>query len=411
MPGIIAVTGSFGYCVSHGKDAQPSFLRSISPFQEGPYMIEPPRALDADAVRALAMQHGFDDVRVTSAEPHLAGQDIFNRWLANAKHADMQWLEKDPDRRTTPDAHVPSARSVITFAVSYFRDRPESVSATSGKVALYAAGKDYHKVIDRNLKAFCRDLREAVDGTEARFYVDYGPVLERAFAERAGLGFVGRSANLIHPTFGTYVFIATVITNLELATDSPGEGTCGQCQRCIDVCPTGALKTPYEIDAGLCISYLTIENKGPIPRRLRPLIGEWIFGCDLCQEVCPYNAKAHAGASEAITVTHIAGTELSLSEILGIRDDVEFSERFAGSPVRRAKRHGLLRNAAVVAGNSGDRDLVPALVEALADDHPLVRGHAVWALGALGAADRARDVLRDEHDAFVCSELDGLTTP
>ena len=365
--------------------------------------------LSVEQLHALAAAHGFDDVRVSSAEPHSRGADIFNDWLAKSHHADMQWLEKDPARRTTPRAHVQDAKSVITLAVNYYRERPVSDGAALGKVARYAAGEDYHRVIDKGLKALCRALADTTQGTEARFYVDYGPVLERAFAERAGLGFVGKSANLIHPRFGTYVFIATVITNLSLAVDDAGQGTCGECRRCIDVCPTGALKGPYVVDAGLCISYLTIENRGPIPRRLRPLIGDWLFGCDLCQEVCPYNAKAQYGDNVRIARTSIAGTELSLADILSIRDDETFSMRFSTSPLKRAKRHGLLRNAAVVAGNLKDMSLVPILEAALLDSKALVRGHVVWALGELGATESISTTLRHESDPFVLDEIRQLS--
>ena len=361
--------------------------------------------LSSAQLRALAEESGFDDVRVTSGDPHLTGADIFSDWLSKSRHADMQWLEKDPSRRTTPKAHVPDARSVITLAVNYYRERPVDGGVACGKVSRYAAGEDYHRVIDTNLKALCSALRDSVQSTQARFYVDYGPVLERAFAERAGLGFVGKSANLIHPRFGTYVFIATVITNLALPLDDSGQGTCGQCRRCLDVCPTGALKSPYVVDAGLCISYLTIENRGPIPRRLRPLIGDWLFGCDLCQEVCPYNAKAQAGENVRIAQSTIAGTELSLSDILSIRDEATFSSRFAKSPLKRAKRHGLLRNAAVVAGNLKDARLVPVLESALLDTHALVRGHVVWALGELGATAAITTALAHETDAFVLEEI------
>ncbi len=345
---------------------------------------------------------------MTTALPHEEAAKTFADWLSAGRHADMTWLEKTPARRTRPDMHVPDACSVLMLAVNYYRDTPSPDMPGSGRIARYAAGEDYHRVIDAGLKGLCRDLKNRFPETGARFYVDYGPVLERAFAERAGLGFIGKSANLIHPAYGTYVFLATIITNLRLPVHNPAPGTCGECRRCIDVCPTGALTGPFEIDAALCISYLTIENRGPIPRRLRPLIGNWLFGCDLCQEVCPYNARAQTGANPAIARTTIAGTSLDVAEVLGIRADEAFSRRFSRSPLRRAKRAGLLRNAAVVAGNSGNSDLVDPLISALGDPSPLVRGHAVWALDNLGEPQSALDALREETDPFVASELSAI---
>lgn len=318
----------------------------------------------------------------------------------------MEWLLKGAERRTEPALHVRDAQSVVVLAVNYYREAEPLPLAGVGRVARYAAGVDYHKAMDRQLKALIRDLERLDPSRQYRYYVDYGPVLERAFAERAGLGFVGRSACLIHPRFGTYVFLATLITNAPLGRTPPAPGTCGTCRRCIAVCPTGALVGPGQVDARLCISYLTIENRGPIPRHLRPLIGNWIFGCDLCQEVCPYNAKAQRGMHPRIVGQTVAGTELDLAEVLGLRTDESFAARFRRSPFRRIKREGLLRNAAVVAGNSGEAALVPVLREALRDSHPLVRGHVVWALGRFGAGAVARVALVNDDDPFVQAEIE-----
>jgi epoxyqueuosine reductase len=355
-------------------------------------------------LQKLASKHGFDDIRVTSSQEHGEAKRIFANWLKQSHHADMDWLARDPERRTDPVRLMPQAESILTLAVNYWRE-PGSLEDGQGRVALYAAGQDYHRVLERGMKALIRDLDES-NGAHYRYYVDYGPVLERAFAERSGLGFIGRSANLIHPRFGTYVFIATIITDAVFPVTEPRAGTCGRCTRCLDICPTGALKSPYELDANLCISYLTIENRGPIPRHLRPLIGTWLFGCDLCQEVCPYNDKAERGVNVAIAGESIAGTRMDVAEILAIRSAEDFSKRFSRSAVKRAKREGLVRNAAVVAGNLRQPSLVPALKESCGDASPLVRGHAVWALGEYGETHFVAELRDQENDAFVLSEMD-----
>jgi epoxyqueuosine reductase len=355
-------------------------------------------------IQQLAETHGFDDLKITDASEHKEAAKTFAAWLEREYHADMDWVSRDPHRRSTPRQLVPDAASVIMLGVNYYRDTRDP-PAGSGKVARYAAGTDYHRVIEKGLKSLIEDLRSRDAGSQHRYYVDYGPVLERAFAERSGLGFIGKSANLIHSRFGTYVFLATIITDARLPLSEPTPGTCGQCTRCIDICPTGALKGPFQVDANLCISYLTIENRGPIPRHLRAQIGSWLFGCDLCQEVCPYNARAERGRNVAIAGDTIAGTEMDVAELLGMRTDEEFSRRFSRSAVKRAKREGLVRNAAVVAGNLNQDALIPALKEACRDESPLVRGHAVWALGEYGEAKFLDAFRKTEDDPGVLSEI------
>lgn len=365
-------------------------------------------AISFDGLQQLAIKHGFDDIRVTTAEEHGAAKRIFAQWINDSRHADMDWLARDPARRTDPARLLPQAKSILTLAVNYWRES-DSLEDGEGRVALYAAGQDYHRVLEKGMKALTRGLSER-NGAHYKYYVDYGPILERAFAERSGLGFVGRSANLIHPRFGTYVFIATIITDAVFPVTERRGGTCGQCTRCLDICPTGALKSPYELDANLCISYLTIENRGPIPRHLRSLIGTWLFGCDLCQDVCPYNDKAERGLNVAIAGESIADTRMDVAEILKLRSDEEFSRRFSRSAVKRAKREGLLRNAAVVAGNLRQAGLIPALKKAVHDDSPLVRGHAVWALGEYVEIEFVAELREKENNAFVLSEIDAVTT-
>lgn len=360
-------------------------------------------------LRDLALTAGFDDVAVTDAVPHDAAARLFAGWLEKGYQADMGWLEREPERRSTPQRLLPTAASVLTLAVSYNREVAPA-GPGRGRVARYAAGEDYHRVIDRQLKALIQALQARLGGgSHYRFYVDYGPVLERAFAERAGLGFIGRSANLIHPTFGTYVFLSTIITDARIESTPARPGTCGGCRRCLDVCPTGALESPHVIDARKCISYLTIENRGPIPRHMRRQIGHWLFGCDLCQEVCPYNQRAAVGAgvNPAIAVATVAGVSLDVAEILALREEAAFAARFRLSPLKRARREGLLRNAAVVAGNLGEAALVPALASAAREDaSALVRGHALWALAELGRLELVRAARPNESDPFVLSEIE-----
>ncbi|MEA2008774.1 MAG: tRNA epoxyqueuosine(34) reductase QueG, partial [Chloroflexota bacterium] len=242
-----------------------------------------------------------------------------------------------------------------------------------------------------------------------RWYTDTGPILERELASRAGLGWIGKNTCLINPEKGSYFFLAEILLGIELAPDPPfPTSQCGSCTRCIDACPTGSLKEPYTLDANRCISYLTIELKEAIPRDLRPLLGDWIFGCDICQQVCPWNGRSAPGAEipaefafRAEVAVPVLGTELALSP-------QEFNSKFRRSPVKRTKRRGYLRNVAVALGNAGEEQAVPALATALGDEEPLVRGHAAWALGQIGG-ESARQTLKtslgEEENPDVRAEI------
>ncbi len=270
----------------------------------------------------------------------------------------------------------------------------------AGRVARYAWVRDYHRVMKRRMRELVRTLeRELGSDVAARWYVDDGPMLDRAAANRAGIGWFGKNTNILTPEFGSWIFLGQVITDLELEADTPLKKTCGSCVRCIDDCPTGAIVAPYVVDNARCISYLTIENRGPIPRELRSLMGDWVFGCDICQDVCPVNRKARpagqpipfpaAGGysgrmSSAAPANRLAS--LNLVELLEMSEE-GFRERFAGTSIMRAKRLGMQRNACVALGNSGDRSAVPALSRALRNAEPLVRGHAAWALGRIGGPE------------------------
>ena len=303
--------------------------------------------------------------------------------------ADMGYMQRPVELLSNPKKLQKSAKSVVSLGVSYYPgEHPENPGG--GKIARYAWGRDYHVVIKERLFRLREELEEELGvKIKARAFTDAVPLLERSAAQHAGLGFFGRNSCIINGEIGSYFFIADLIVDLDLPPNEHGTGTCGQCTRCMDRCPTGAIKAPGVVDARLCISYLTIENHGEIPRELRPLVGDWAFGCDICQEVCPYN-KTKATKSRWPEFSADAGTGpyLDFTEVLGIRTEEEFEDRFFGTPLTRPGRAGLLRNCCVAAGNLKLKDAVTALVRCLKDDpSELVRGHAAWALGKIGGVE------------------------
>ncbi len=262
----------------------------------------------------------------------------------------MHYLE-DARKRTHPDELSPGAKSVIVIAVNYYREVPET-PVDHGKFARYAYGRDYHKVIKKLLLQIEQYIVQEFPGTKCKPCVDSAPIMEKSYAVKAGLGFLGKNTTLITPEFGSYVLLGELLTTLELVPDKPRDGTCGNCTRCIDACPTQALLGPGQMNAVKCISYLTIENKGPIPEELHPSMGTLIFGCDICQEVCPYNKSfAKPLQLEAFKNVKIAGHSMELQEILDIATDEDFTQKFAGSPVMRTKKAGLQRNARIALEN------------------------------------------------------------
>jgi epoxyqueuosine reductase len=360
-------------------------------------------------IKARALELGFSAVGVTPADPppHWA---FYVDWLERGCAGEMGYLALGLGRRGDPRNVVPGAKSVLCVAMDYGpgRDPDSDGAGPLGAVSCYARGEDYHDLMGDRLSRLLSEIRELDPSAEGRAYVDTGPVLERDFAARAGIGWFGKHTNLIRKRGGSWFFLGTLILTVDLDFDSPAADHCGTCDRCIRACPTGAIVEPYVLDARRCISYLSVELRGAIPRDLRPGMGDWIFGCDVCQDVCPWNAK-HARPSREPGFRARPGLEApDLPELLGM-DQVAFSERFRGSPVKRAKRRGLLRNAAVALGNSGEQAHVPVLAQALEDSEPLVRGHAAWALGRVGG-ERARHALvcasAVEADADVRGEID-----
>ncbi len=361
-----------------------------------------------EKIRAKAQELGFALCGVTPADP-LQGAQFYARWVALGYAGAMDYLKRNIDKRADVRALVPGAQSVLCLGMDYWQPTPEVVDdRPRGRFAAYARGDDYHDVIKERLFALWDFMREEIDGDlQGRVYVDTAPVLERELAQRAGLGWWGKNTCLINKRRGSHFFLAEIVSTLELPPDEPATDHCGTCTRCMDACPTDAFPEPYVLDAQRCISYLTIELKESIPRALRKGMGDWVYGCDICQDVCPWNRRAEQ-ASEPAYRSRPGVERPDLIEWMGL-DREGFSQTFRRSPAKRPKRRGMLRNVAVALGNSGDARAVPPLIAALQDEEALVRGHAAWGLGQLGgaaayAALRAR--LAEEEDAEVRAEIE-----
>jgi epoxyqueuosine reductase len=357
-----------------------------------------------ERLRTEARDLGFSACGFAAARPVERGA-FLDGWLAAGFAGDMHYLGRHPERRLTVAGILPRARTVISLAVPYAPPPLPAVDwrrTLRGRIAAYARGDDYHRVIEERLVAFERVLARLAPDAATRRYVDTGAVLEREWAARAGLGWFGKNTMLLATRAGSWFFLAELITELGLTPDAPTADHCGRCTRCLDACPTGALADGLVMDARRCIAYLTIEHRGAIPVALRPRLGPWVFGCDVCQEVCPWNAPATpTGAADA------DGLFPFLPDLLRL-DAAAFRARFAGTSLARTRRRGLVRNAAVVLGNTGNPAAVPALTHALGDREALVRRHAAWALGALATPD-ARAALADrarrETDPAVQAEI------
>jgi epoxyqueuosine reductase len=292
----------------------------------------------------------------------------------------MEWLERNKERRMDPQQVLPGARSVVVLAMNYWQGEAAETGGAGarGRVARYAWGDDYHDLMEGRLREL--DAWLAARGGVQKRYADTGPVLERDFAALAGAGWQGKSTMLISRELGTWFFLAEILTTLEIVADAPAPDRCGTCERCMTACPTGAISAPRQLDARRCISYLTIELKGPIPVEFRELIGDRIYGCDDCLAACPWNRFARASHETAFAAR--AGVRLSLTEMLALSEE-QFRAVFRGSPIKRLKRRGLLRNVCVALGNVGTGHDLPALERAARDPEPLIREHAEWALGRI----------------------------
>ncbi len=355
----------------------------------------------------LAEELGFDRCAVAPVEELPAGLRL-EEWMARDMHGSMAWMARDPARRSDPRRVVPEAKSVVVVAMNYHTDDDASHDPRTGCISRYAWGDEYHRVLGERLQTLVEALENLVPDLQGRWYVDTGPVMEKAWAERAGLGWIGKHTNLIHRDLGSWIFLGAVITNAPLHASSAHRDYCGTCTACIDVCPTDAIVAPYVLDARRCISYLTIENRGPIPVEFRTAMGNRVFGCDDCQDVCPWNRFAQVSVQARSFAPRDHARAPALVELLKLDND-EFRSRFRDSPVLRARRNGFVRNVAVALGNSGDITAVGPLIESLGDEDPLVRGHVAWALGQLGghtAVDGLRSRLAVEEDESVRHEIE-----
>jgi len=333
--------------------------------------------IDAITIKRRAADLGLDVCGITSADParHAA---FYQQWTAEGKAGEMQWLTREPKRRADPRMVLLGARSIIVAGLNYWQPQPKG----RGRIARYALGEDYHHVLLEKLDALATEI--TCSGAMAKVYVDTGPVLEKPLAERAGVGWQGKSTMLINTKLGPWLVLGEIITTLELEPDAPQRDHCGSCSRCITACPTGAITAPYQLDARRCIAYLTIELKGSIPEELRPLIGDRVYGCDECLDVCPWNrfARTTREARFLAKPDQDSSERDELHALLQITQ-AEFKRRFAKSPILRVKRRGLLRNVCVVLGNIGADDDLPALRRAEQHEEPLVREHAAWAVGEI----------------------------
>lgn len=333
-----------------------------------------------DQIKAWAAELGFDDCRIASAG-RASHADEFHEWLAAGLHGEMQWLERNPARRCDPREVLQGCRAVITLAVNYYTGSSPFPEGHPGgyRIARYAWNDDYHDLIEKRLAAFDAKLRE-LGGTQ-RYYVDTGPVLERDFATDAGLGWSGKSTVQIHRHLGTWTFLAELLTTLDLPADAPFGDHCGKCTRCITACPTEAIIAPHRVDARRCISYLTIEHKGPIPHEFRRAMGDRIYGCDDCLDACPWNRFAKI--SREMSFHAREGVFMRrLSDFLEL-DDEGFRQLFAKSPIKRIKRPRFLRNVCVALGNTGGEGDLAALERAASDPDPLISEHAFWAISEI----------------------------
>ena len=357
-----------------------------------------------NALKDRALAEGFAAVGIAPGSLAPAAGERLRAWLAEGRHGDMLWMESRADERASPDMLWPEVRSVIMLGMSYApADDPMALAAhpDRARVSVYARGRDYHDVVKGALKRLAGWLAHEA-GVGVKVFVDTAPVMEKALAEAAGIGWQGKHSNVVSKEHGSWLFLGAIYTTAELEPDEGGADACGSCRACQDICPTDAFPAPYRVDARRCISYLTIEHKGPIPHEFRTAIGNHIYGCDDCLSVCPWNKFAKSAAANKAFLPRAELVAPKIADLLTL-DDAAFRILFAGSPVKRTGRDRFVRNVLIAAGNSGDVSLVPAVVALLSDDAPVIRGAAVWALGQL---DRKR--FFDERSAREKAESDGI---
>ena len=373
-------------------------------------MMAPSVSLTA-RIRDEAYRLGFFKVGVTRAGP-LPQAENFDRWLREEMHGEMAYMEHQAAKRRDPSLVLADARSLMVLAMNYNSGDAHSEDPLRGRISRYAWGDDYHLLMKERLQRLYAFIQREEPGARGLYYVDTGPVMEKVWGAQTTVGWMGKHTNLITREQGSWFFIGVMLLNLELESDRPGKDYCGTCSRCIAACPTGAIVAPYVVDARLCISYLTIELRGSIPRELRPLIGNRIYGCDDCQDVCPWNRFAVTTGEKQF---HPRKGNLvpELAALVDLTPE-EFARRFKDTPIRRAKRDGFVRNVVVALGNSRRSEAVPALGRALRDASALVRAHAAWALGQIGTPEALRlieDSRPSETDPQVREEMQLALVP
>jgi epoxyqueuosine reductase len=343
-----------------------------------------------DAIRVEASQLGFVACGFASAEGHDEHGAKLMRWLDDGRHGSMEWMAARASQRVAPTALWPEARSVIALGMSYAPDTDPLALAgepSLGRISVYAQGKDYHDLVKKRLKALARWL-VAREGGDLKVFVDTAPVMEKPLSAAAGIGWQGKHTNLVSREHGSWLFLGVIMTSLDIPPDEPARDACGTCTRCLDACPTGAFDGARRIDARKCISYLTIEHKGPIPTEFRRALGNRIYGCDDCLAVCPWNRFADSAAANRAFLPREEMKAPSLADLLAL-DDAAFRERFAGSPIKRIGVNRMIRNCLLAAGNSADPALVPSIERHLESADPVVAEAAQWALGELQRAASA----------------------
>jgi epoxyqueuosine reductase len=343
------------------------------------------------ALKDEAARLGFVACGITRTDA-IDGRAALGNWIAADHHGTMDWMAARADQRAAPQSLWPEARSVVALGMSYApAEDPLRLADVRhvGRISVYAQGADYHDVVKRNLKALARWLVDSAGG-ELKVFVDTAPVMEKPLGQAAGLGWQGKHTNLVNRDHGSWLFLGAIMTTLDLEPDAPHEDRCGNCDACQRACPTDAFPAPYRLDARRCISYLTIEHKGPIPHEFRTAMGNRIYGCDDCLAVCPWNKFADSAAANKAFVARAELAVPELSDLLAL-DDSGFRQVFSGSPIKRIGRNRMVRNATIAAGNSGDGRLVPALQRLSGDHDPVVAEAADWALSRLLAPDQSRD--------------------
>ena len=363
------------------------------------------------AIKAEARALGFADCRIARADAIPDASARLREWLDAGSHGDMAWMEERAHQRGSPASLWPEVKSVIMLGMSYAPPQdPLALAEESGmgRISVYAQGQDYHDIVKKALKALARWLVAQAPETDLKVFVDTAPVMEKPLAEAAGLGWQGKHTNLVSRTEGSWLLLGAIMTTLELEPDLAGEVKCGSCSACLAACPTDAFPAPFKLDARRCISYLTIELKGPIPHEFREAIGNRIYGCDDCLAVCPWNKFAEAAHANRAFAARAELAAPALGDLLQL-DDASFREVFSGSPIKRIGRDRMMRNALIAAGNSGPANLLPRVLALLDDPAPVVRGAAVWALARLDPARFAQEAARRqavEQDPETRAEWD-----